>query len=288
MLGLECCLVSHIGNKRSNHEDNFYLSDGIYLTLEEQSQMSQSSEKYIAYNEKYAGTSQRIFAVSDGMGGHKGGEVASYMVTKSLQTFEEQLKQMPIESNKDKSECIKLFQNHIMQTNDMILKKAKEEDLISMGATLSGLICLGKEVVIFNIGDSSTFLYDSGELTKLTKDNNEAQLLIDMKMADPTDYELLRKKRRLTKYFGLEKEYGLLTAQMTKPFELQGNKMFLICSDGLTDSLEQEEIKAILSQQNENIYLTAKMLINRALQEGENSRAGYDNTTLLLIRVINL
>lgn len=286
MLGLECCLVSHIGNKRSNHEDNFYLSEGIYLTLEEQTQMKQDGEKYVAYSEQYPTCHQKIFAVSDGMGGHRGGEVASYMVTESLHCFEKKLQQMAAYSNEEKSECIKAFQQHIMQTNEMILNKARKENLMSMGATLSGLICLDQEAVIFNIGDSSTFLFEDSKLVKLTKDHNEAQLLIDRNMADPTDNVFLRKKRRLTKYFGLEKEYGLLTAQMTKPFKLQENRLFLICSDGLTDSISLEEIQAILSQQNESIYVTAKTLIESALQEDKNGNTGHDNTTLLLVRII--
>lgn len=169
-----CCATTHIGNRRKNNEDNFFITE--ILSPEEQNSMSQTGSKVIQKNVYSDGTVNRIYAVSDGMGGHKNGEVASSMVVEAIRSFTEKHQTRACFRRQEKFDYIQAFQQMIHQTNqDMHGRSDGEREIDNMGATLSGLIAFADEAVAFNIGDSSTFLCEDGMLRKLTVDDNEAE-----------------------------------------------------------------------------------------------------------------
>ncbi len=87
VFSFQCAAVTHIGNRRKNNEDNFFIGDGQILSLDEQQSMSQLENRVVRKQSSLDETATRIYAVSDGMGGHKNGEAASRIVVEALSSF---------------------------------------------------------------------------------------------------------------------------------------------------------------------------------------------------------
>jgi protein phosphatase len=273
----ECCAVTHIGNRRKNNEDNFYIGD--WLLPEEQSSMLQAGNKLVMKRQLLDGAVNRIFAVSDGMGGHDFGEVASFIVVNALNDFTIGHKMKPSRKRHEKFAYIQAFQELIEQTNHNILEYAAENNANeNMGATLSGLIAFSDEVAPVNIGDSSTFLFENSSLRKLTTDDNEASMLKETESS-----ELAGNGKRLTKYFGLPKSSGILTATVSEPVPLKIGQIYVVASDGLTDALTIDDMSNIIGENPSNIETTANHLVDFALNSND---GGRDNITVVMIKTI--
>lgn len=273
----ECCAVTHIGNRRKNNEDNFYMGD--WLLPEEQSSMSQTENRLIMKNRILNGTVNRVFAVSDGMGGHDFGEVASLMVASALNDFAAENKLKSSRKRQEKFAYIQAFQGLIVKTNQKILDYAAENNVNgNMGATLSGLIMFSGEAAPVNIGDSSTFIFEDNALRKLTTDDNEASML-----KKTESMKLAGNGKRLTKYFGLPKSSGILTATVSEPVPLKLGQVYIVSSDGLTDILTLDDISNIISKNLNNIAEAANQLVNSALGGDD---GGRDNITVVMIKII--
>ncbi len=264
-----CSAVSHIGNYRENQEDNFFI--GEMITPREQALLSQSGEKIIRKDFFADSGKNRIYAVSDGMGGHEGGEVASCMVVDALRQFADLETGKAFHRRQDKFAYIENFQKMIRQTNLQMLRRDQgKSETACMGATLSGLILFADEAVSFHIGDSAAYLFENDILQKLT--------------VDDTEMECFGKTRRLTKYFGLSEGSGILTAAISAPIVLRAGQIFLIASDGLTDSLRSEEIAGIIKERREDIGKAADVLIESALVA---QNGGRDNITAVVLKIQN-
>lgn len=273
----ECFAVTHIGNSRKNNEDNFFI--GKILEPAEQASMSQSDTQKILKSMVAEGTTNKMFAVSDGMGGHKHGEIASYIVVRALNDFIEQHQGSASRKRQEKFSYIQNFQSMIQETNQRMLDFAVESgERDNMGATLSGLIAFSDEIVPFNIGDSSTFLFEGNTFRKLTEDDNELSILKGIEAA-----EIESGGKRLTKYFGLPKTSGALTATLSTPIPMQAGQVFIISSDGLTDSLSIERLSEIIRAASSDIAEVLNELLEAALA-GKNS--GRDNITIVIIKII--
>jgi len=271
----ECFVITHIGNRRKNNEDNFFI--GKLLTPDEQRSMSQSENRVIQKKIVADGAINRIFAVSDGMGGHKHGEVASCMVTEALDKFTGSHQVKASRKRSEKFAYIQAFQEMIQQTNLNILEHADgENEIENMGSTLSGLIVFADEVAPFNIGDSSTFLFENGTLQKLTIDDNEAARF------EKSGVELVSNGKRLIKYFGLPKSSGVLTATVSTPIPLRAGQIFVVSSDGLTDCLSPDSISKILGEYTGNPEKASAELVEAALHE---ENGGRDNITVVVLKI---
>ena len=272
----ECFAVTHIGNHRKNNEDSFYI--GYLISFDEQSAMSQEENKSITKSVVSDGMENRIFAVSDGMGGHEFGEIASSIVVSALDEFLIRHNQKACHKRNEKFAYIQSFQEMIDQANKEINKSAIDENSTgNMGATLSGVIVFPDEVVPFNIGDSSTFIYEKGNLRKLTADDNEAEMI-----GSTSAKKLEADGKRLTKYFGLPESSGVLTATISKPVSLKLGQIFIIVTDGLTDSLSQGEITKIIDKNTNCIKAAVSKLLEEALI-GVNR--GRDNITVVMVKI---
>lgn len=270
--------ITHIGNCRKNHEDNFFI--GEVLAPEEQKYMSQTANRIIRKTICADSSVNRIYAVSDGMGGHENGEVASFMVVDAVKHFVARHQAKAFTKIHDKFNYIQEFQQMIHQTNLNILDcSASTCETDTMGSTLSGIVLFSDEAVTFNIGDSSTLLYVDGALRKLTVDDNEAERF---RSVDPAVLEANGK--RLTKHFGMAKSSGMLTARVSPPISLRAGQMFLITTDGLTENLSLGEIASIMSESDEDPQTAAAHLVASALGK---ENGGNDNITVVVLKIQN-
>lgn len=206
-----------------------------------------------------------IVAVSDGIGGHRGGAEASREVVRHLAT------------------CQRVTPNSVtgilQQLNHRLCERGrKESEYAAMGATVAGIGCGGRGVFAFNVGDSRVYRFDGEKLTQITRDDSEAEDLIDQGLLQRSDGARPGFLHALTQAVGGREEVVEIDTHVY-PLRVDGRTRYLICSDGLTDMLISAEIQDILIAQREaESAVTA--LFERAMTAG-----GVDNITVAVIEI---
>ena len=212
----------------------------------------------------------QLFIVADGMGGYKGGEIASRLAVETsksyiLNNFDS------IESN-DKEEILKLIKSAIEYANLVVYEKSKEnKELENMGTTIDVCLVLGNKVYIGHVGDSRVYRKRKDFFRKLTTDHSYVQKLVSDGTITKEEAYNHPKKNMLIKALGclnfVEPDV------MVKGF--LNDDILLMCSDGLTNMLKDEEIVKTI---NENPIEACNNLVSKANENG-----GYDNITAVII-----
>jgi protein phosphatase len=221
---------------------------------------------YISPNE----SSIHLYVLADGMGGYKGGEIASTLATISVKNY--------IESNfentpKDKEELQKLIKSAMEYANMVVHEKSREEEeLESMGTTLEVCLIYNNKAYIGHIGDSRIYRIRGDFFRKLTTDHSYVEKLV--KDGTITKEEAVNhpKKNMLTKALGC-------SAFVEPDVTVKGfvkDDIILMCSDGLTNMIEEEKIYEIIK---ENYKIAPEKLVELANENG-----GYDNITAIIIK----
>lgn len=265
---LQSVCYSHMG-KRLTNEDNFLFNK---IWINEKSLNELCYEYYIMMSSEYA-NNITFYAIADGMGGHNGGEVASRICVEKLAEIEKIAKTLV--SLKD---IVKLVQSSIDSINKNICNIGNTNiKLNGMGTTLVLLITYGNEYAILNIGDSRAYYFDGNTLTQLTKDHTEGQRLLDLGLLSRKEIMRFPARKHLNRYIGYDKQGFILQADEYYPTLHRG--IILLCSDGITDTLTNEQIsKIFLSEKDINII--GKILIEQAI-----AQPNADNATAILVRI---
>lgn len=210
-----------------------------------------------------------IFLLADGMGGHNAGEVASKLAVDAAHDF---LKDR-ISTIESDEELLRALDAAIMRAHEAIKEKAASDiKLRGMGTTLVALVTKNEKAYICHAGDSRAYLLRDS-LKQLTKDHTMGEYLVEQKV-------MSRKKVPAQQWHTLTQAVG--TGEKLIPDKnkigLKSGDILLLCSDGLTDMLENVEIAAILKNDKNNINEIADSLVAEA-----NNRGGRDNISLLLV-----
>lgn len=257
---------SHIG-KRSNHEDNF-LINGLYLTPDLQKQMSSDCRRFIS---DASPSKVRLFAVSDGMGGHNAGEVASRICIEKLAVVEKELQQY--DSIK---EAVAYIQTGIAEINNLVCELSRRQvELKGMGATLVLFVVCGIECAVLNVGDSRAYHFNHNTLIQITKDHTEGQRMLDLGLLARKELSDFPARKNLNRYIGYSQNGYILRADEYYPALESG--VLLLCSDGISDFISDTRIAEILCSEN-NLEIAGKQLINEAV-----TSHNADNATAILI-----
>lgn len=278
--------ISHIGKLRDSHEDNFLLDNGEIIDRSIQKNIKLKddidSKKYVeafCYKDR---ADIGIYAVCDGMGGHNSGEIASFIAVNSLVKNRER-----IFCGFDIEGAIKNFQKYIETTNEKILTFCNEyPESYGMGTTLVSLLMKDNKAAIINLGDSSAFIYEKDNFSKVTKDHTEGQRLLELNIISPDELEKIRAKHILTRYLGMNEEQGMPIGEISDIFDISDEPLFLLCSDGLTDNVSENMIGQIISKIGKhNIEDIGRELLNNALCGHEGEDKGNDNITVVLVKI---
>lgn len=225
------------------------------------------NQDYVFCTETTIGCLPNLFIVADGMGGHNAGDYASRF---SVEDFVSRVKKATIGSP------IEVFNNAIKQTNTALLKKANEnEELEGMGTTFVAATYVENTLYVANIGDSR--LYTITEtMTQITKDHSLVEEMVRTGKLLRSEARVHPNKNIITRALGVNEE--------VEPdfFEVpmkQGN-IVLMCSDGLTNMLEDSEILNIIDSNTEDMQKAAKELILKANRQG-----GKDNISVVLVKL---
>lgn len=209
---------------------------------------------------------QGFFLVCDGMGGHRGGEVASRM---AVQTISQSMKGF---SSSDAQQ--RLIQA-IRTANQAILKAGLEnEHLFEMGTTVTAALVDGSRLLVANVGDSGVFLIRSNSIRKITRDHTLAEEMLSHGILKPDEMRENAYNHILTRALGINDQVEI---DIFNEDIIPGD-ILLMCSDGLTDMLIPEEILEIVLANSSDLEIAANRLIGKALQKG-----GFDNVTIVLL-----
>lgn len=205
----------------------------------------------------------QLFAVADGMGGHKAGEVASQSTLEIVK-----------EAVGDKKPNAALLEQTIQIANQVLFQRQlTNKSLEGMGTTLTLLWPTMDEMLIGHVGDSRAYLYREGQMRQVTKDHSLVAEMIEKGLITKEKAKVHPYRNVITRAIGTAADIVVdIYTEKRQPGDL-----WLICSDGLYGMADE---RAILSAfQDDNMEAAAQRLMNLALENG-----GRDNITLILLK----
>ena len=231
---------THVGNRRDQNEDRYALVPGLGLYL-----------------------------VADGMGGHRGGQIASRLACEAAIRAVETLQGASV------SPAEKL-RHAVAHANREILAATRDmPQLEGMGTTLVGVLFSGTRLALAHVGDSRAYLMRHGRFRALTDDHSIVAELVRRHEISEEDARLHPHRHVLTRALGVRSQIEADLAEMTP----QPGDLFLLCSDGLNGPVEDETISSILAECDDLDAATERLV------DAANDRGGFDNITVVLIRV---
>jgi serine/threonine protein phosphatase PrpC len=253
MVKIESAGISDIGKRRKQNEDSLFLDDSMGL-----------------------------YVVADGMGGHKAGEVASKLVVETIRDYirqgqlNDQVEDLTdVDPNLSKE--ARLLLGGIQLSNRIVYQTAlSKEAYRGMGSTVSAVYFTEKTFIVANVGDSLIYLIRDGEIEQLAVPHT---LIAEQAERDPENAELLWGdfKHVLTRAMGVDDKVKADINEV--PFSK--NDIIVICSDGLTDKADDQEILKLV--RNRRSDKACKGLVDLA-----NSRGGDDNITAIVLKVTSM
>ncbi|HKO61235.1 MAG TPA: protein phosphatase 2C domain-containing protein [Pyrinomonadaceae bacterium] len=271
LIDVDVFAISDQGHVRPNNEDHFLvvrLGRAIETVL---SNLASNQPGYL-FDETAHG-----FIVADGLGGHSAGEIASQeaiylLLNLALHTPDWNFRWGP----KERNTVMWRLQDRFRIINAKLLEQATAQaSLAGMSTTLTIGITLGKDLVVAHVGDSRAYLLHQGKLRKLTRDHTLAQRLVDEGDTASNDPVIHEFRNILMQALGSEENecrpdvhYHVLT----------NNDQLLICSDGLTDMVEDRLIEAVLNESS-SAKFACRGLVDLALSNG-----GRDNVTVIVAK----
>ncbi len=260
--------ISHIGNSRENHEDN-YLLGGQFMSPQQVKDLAITRSVFI---QKETLSGDFCVAVSDGMGGYECGEVASYLTVKYLSENYERLTRCGYTD--EKKEIISI----VSDLNRTVCSEAKKQsETKNIGATLCGVVSSNSRLLCFNVGDSRMYRYSNGSLAQITIDNTEGQRLVGLGLLTEEEVKTFPKRKAIYKYIGKDCD---LIPDIYSVDSIKDGDFILLCSDGLTDVVDPEEIQDMLSKKFIKTEDKGRFLVEMAV---ERKQGAGDNVTLIII-----
>ena len=236
--------TSDVGEAREINEDYFFIS--------------------------YPDDPVQLYIVADGMGGYNGGEIASKLAVDSAKNY---ILSNYDKTTKDRESLLELIKSSSQYANMIVYEKSQsKEELHKMGTTLDICLIYQNKAFISHIGDSRIYRLRKEFFRKLTKDHSYVEQLMDEGKITKEESMTHPDKNMLMKALGVGP--FIEPDAMVKGF--MKDDIILMCSDGLTNMVPEEEIRKIIK---ENPTDATKMLVQKA-----NDLGGKDNITAVLIR----
>jgi protein phosphatase len=262
--------LSHQGHVRENNEDS-YLVLRFGRSLE--NLMTNLDDDLLAQSYTITGYGM---LVADGMGGIAGGEIASRLALSKLVELVVDTSDwvLSLQRQVDINTVLDRMTERFLQIDSAVRREADHDyTLQGMGTTLTVAAALGNDLIVGHVGDSRAYLLRGSDLRQLTTDHTLAQALIDAGVADPDDPASRSMRHVLTAAVG---SLGQEVAPQVQRFKLQRGDQLLLCTDGLTETVEDSTIANVM-QDAKSAQRACQDLVDLALTGG-----GSDNVTVVL------
>jgi serine/threonine protein phosphatase PrpC len=218
--------------------------------------------------------------VADGMGGYNAGEVASGIaISVMTEEIRQGLKKVrPFDPGAEGCDLgLALLQDGLQKANAAIYGAARGKPQLSgMGTTVVSALFYDNRVAVAHVGDSRMYRLRDGAFEAITRDHSLLQEQIDSGMISREDARLSRNKNLVTRAVGIEAQVEV----EAHVHEVRVGDLYLLCSDGLNDMLEDADIGEALEMLRANLPVAASQLIEMA-----NDNGGRDNVSVILVKV---
>ena len=234
--------LTDVGRKRLVNQDTVYISDTP------------------------VGVLPNLYIVADGMGGEKAGDYASKSLIGYMLTYIEHTIKMPVTA----------IQGAIEYANaNLFAEGSKNPNLSGMGTTVVAASIIDNTLHVFNVGDSRCYVLDENSISQITKDHSLVEMLVSKGEITRESAEYKENKSKITRAVGVEERVLIDSFEV----DLAGNEYVLLCSDGLTNMVDDRKIFNIISS-SAGVKSSAKRLVEEA-----NLSGGSDNISILLIDI---
>ncbi|MFA9463872.1 MAG: Stp1/IreP family PP2C-type Ser/Thr phosphatase [Velocimicrobium sp.] len=227
----------------------------------------QSNQDYIFCAENSIGSFPNLFIVADGMGGHKAGDYASKTCVDCV-----------VDSIKktEKKTTVSILEEAIHNANKQVLADAKASiEYEGMGTTFVSAVIMESVLYVANIGDSRLYTINEKGIKQVTQDHSLVEEMIRNGEIERKESRLHPNKNIITRALGTNEE---VTADYFE-VELKKDDIVLLCSDGLSNMMEDEDIMYVIRRYSQ-ISIAGSKLIEKA-----NACGGKDNISIILIRI---
>jgi protein phosphatase len=223
-----------------------------------------------------------LFVLADGMGGYNAGEVASGMATSLISDgLQESWVPRDVERmHRDDAKALsdRLIKEQIARANSAIFTTSQNNpECAGMGTTLVVTLFFDNFLTVAHIGDSRLYRLRGESMEQVTRDHSLLQEQLDSGLITPEEAKLSQNKNLVTRALGIDPS----VEPEVHIYETQPDDTYLLCSDGLSDMVEDEEIRLTLITLKSNPNLTVQQLVQAA-----NDNGGRDNISAMLIRVV--
>lgn len=206
-----------------------------------------------------------LFAIADGMGGHQGGEVASWTAIEALRAA--------VAGGQPINDAVQ-------QANAAVLERAAGDPALEgMGTTMTAAVVAGgRRLLLGHVGDSRAYLWRDGELSRLTEDHSLVEELVREGRLTREQAETHPQKAIVTRALGVDSAIDVDVYSV----EVEPGDRVLLCSDGLTDMVRERDIERLLAGEPDP-QRAAERLVDEANEAG-----GVDNVTVVVLDVIEV
>ena len=268
-LHLTFCAQTHIGQVRQGNEDNF-----LVLDLASKTSWTGIDGETTKLQTLEPGARGIVFAVSDGMGGALAGEVASRM---AVEIVGELMPRLQAHEEHSKLSLAEQLRVAIEQSNSAIhFESIVNAQCHGMGATFTAVAIANDHACFAQVGDSRAHLIRDGKITRITKDQSVVQQLIDLGQITEEEAATHPRRNYILQALGAQHEIDVVVSYLP----LRANDIVLLCSDGLSGKMVNEEMAALVAEAIDLQEACDKLI------ELANERGGEDNITVLLARVM--
>ena len=236
-----------------------------------------------SHNEDSIGTDPDIglAVLADGMGGYNAGEVASgiavAVVSSEIKKALNGRSPHRTDPATGETEAEQITRRHSFKANTSIFEAARSQpQYAGMGTTLVSALFFDNRICVAHVGDSRLYRLRGESFEQITRDHSLLQEQIDSGMITKEAAKLSQNKNLVTRALGIDAEVDT----EVHVYDAKRGDIYLLCSDGLSDMVEDEDIHLTLSSLKENLQLAADQLVQQA-----NDNGGRDNVSVILVRV---
>lgn len=245
--------LTDVGKQRQHNEDTFLVADDA-----------------------------KLFLVADGMGGHAAGEIASRIAVDSISEF-------IVHTKEDDGTWPHAYDEHYTRTTNRLMAALrmantrvleamrKDARLRGMGTTVVAAMADNGKISVAHVGDSRAYLVRDGKISRLTNDHSWVFEQVQAGMLTEAEAEKHPLRNVITRALG----GALSVTPDASEIESRPGDVYLLCSDGLTGMVPEEEILRVVSANADDLEQACRELINLA-----NERGGLDNVTAILVKTV--
>jgi serine/threonine protein phosphatase PrpC len=224
-----------------------------------------------------------LLVLADGMGGYNAGEVASGIAVKTIMSLVREQVEREDLSQPDRSSGLSrptiILRDAILRANKIIYQTARTQPQCEgMGTTVVAALFFDNKVTIAHVGDSRLYRQRNGKFEQVTMDHSLLQELVDRGFYSAEEAQRAANKNYVTRALGVEPSVEVEIQEVPA----QKGEVYVLCSDGLSDMIEDEDIHLTINTFGDNLDTVARQLIQLA-----NDNGGRDNISVLMAHVLD-